>query len=60
MHTRLPLVHWLPAPVAGKAYDLSGRSWARENHLLGASDFRSLFPVPVQIRNLGMTLVAIT
>jgi SAM-dependent methyltransferase len=60
VHTKLPLVHWLPASVAGKAYDLAGRSWARENHLLGPSELRSLFPRPVEIRNLGMTLVAIT
>ena len=60
VHTKLPLVHWLPASVAGKAYDLAGRSWARENYLLGPSDLRSLFPQQVEIRNLGMTLVAIT
>jgi SAM-dependent methyltransferase len=60
VHTKLPLVHWLPAGPAGTVYDLVGMSWARENHLLGASDLRSLFPGPVEIRNLGMTLVAIT
>ena len=60
VHTRLPLVHWLPEPLAGRAYDLAGRSWARENHLLGPAELRRLFPVPVEIRNLGMTLVATT
>lgn len=60
VHTKLPLVHWLPASLAGRAYDLAGRPWARENHLLGPSDLRSLFPRPVEIRNLGLTLVAIT
>jgi SAM-dependent methyltransferase len=60
VHTKLPLVHWLPASLAARAYDLAGKSWARENHLLGPSDFRSLFPGAVEIRNLGMTLVAIT
>ena len=60
VHTRLPLVHWLPEPLAGHAYDLAGKSWARENHLLGPADFRSLFPGTVEIRNLAMTLVAIT
>ena len=60
VHTRLPLVHWLPEPLAGRAYALTGKSWARENHLLGPADFRSLFPGTVEIRNLGMTLVAIT
>ncbi len=60
VHTRLPLVHWLPNGVAGRVYDATGKSWARENHLLGPADFRSLFPVPVEIRNLGLTLVATT
>lgn len=60
VHTRLPLVHWLPQRAAHRAYDLVGKSWAKENHLLGPGDLRSLFPVPVRIVNLGMTLVAIT
>ena len=60
VHTRLPLVHWLPDRLAGRAYDLAGMSWAKENHLLGPAGFRSLFPVPVELRNLGMTLVATT
>lgn len=60
LHTRLPLVHWLPEPLAGRAYDLAGKPWARENHLLGPADLRRLFPVPVEIRNLGLTLVATT
>ena len=59
VHTRLPLVHWLPEGPAGRAYDLAGKSWARENRLLGPSDLRSLFPGPVEIRNLGLTLLAI-
>ena len=60
VHTRLPLVHWLPAPAAQWAYDRVGKSWARENHLLGARDLRALFPAPVRIVNLRMSLVAIT
>jgi SAM-dependent methyltransferase len=60
VHTRLPFVHWLPEQVAGRAYDLVGKPWARENHLLGPSDLRALFPGPVEIHNLGMTLVATT
>ncbi len=60
VHTRLPLVHWLPDALAGRAYDLAGTSWAKENHLLGPADFRSLFPVRVELHNLGMTLVATT
>ena len=60
VHTRLPLVHWLPDPVAARAYDLVGKPWAKENHLLGTAELRALFPVPVRISNLGMTLVATT
>ncbi len=59
VHTRLPLVHWLPAPVAHRAYELAGMSWAKENHLLSSRELRALFPVPVRIVNLGLTLVAI-
>ena len=60
VHTRLPLVHWLPKPAADRAYDLAGKGWARENHLLGSRDLHDLFPGPVRIVNLGLTLVAIT
>ena len=60
VHTRLPLVHWLPSGAAARAYDLVGKPWAKENHLLGAADLRALFPVPVRVHNLGMTLVATT
>jgi len=59
VHTKLPLVHWLPDPVAHRVYALAGRAWAKENHLLGPSTLRGLFPGPVRIVNLGMTLVAI-
>jgi SAM-dependent methyltransferase len=60
VHTRLPLVHWLPDGAAGRAYDLVRKPWAKENHLLGPAELRALFPVPVRIHNLGMTLVATT
>lgn len=60
VHTRLPLVHWLPDRLEHRAYDLAGKSWAKENHLLSPTALRRLFPVPVRIVNLGMTLVAIT
>jgi SAM-dependent methyltransferase len=59
VHTRLPLVHWLPEPVAHRAYDLTRKGWAKENRLLGPRELRRLFPMPVRIHNLGMTLVAI-
>ena len=60
VHTGLPLVHWLPSSLAGRAYDVAGKPWARENHLLGPRELRSLFPGPVRIHNLGLTLVATT
>ena len=60
VHTRLPLVHWLPEPFAGRAYDLARMPWAKENHLLGRSELRALFPGPVRIDNLWLTLVAST
>jgi SAM-dependent methyltransferase len=60
VHTRLPLVHWLPEPAAHRFYDAVRMPWAKDNHLLGPADLRALFPVPVRIHNLGLTLVATT
>ena len=60
LHTRLPLVHWLPDGLSARAYDLTGKPWGKENRLLGPSELRALFPVPVRIHNLGLTLVATT
>jgi SAM-dependent methyltransferase len=60
VHTRLPLVHWLPPSLAGRAYDLARMPWARENRLLGPSDLRMLFRGDVRIDNLWLTLVAST
>ncbi len=59
LHTRAPLVHWLPDAAAHRAYDLIRKPWAKENNLLGPRDLRELFPRDVRIANLGMTLVAI-
>ncbi len=59
LHTRLPLVHWLPRPLAGRAYEVAGKGWAKENHLLGPRELRALFPGSVRIVNLGLTIVAI-
>ena len=59
VHTRLPLVHWLPDRASHRVYDLVGKGWARENNLLSVADLRSLFPGDVEIHNLGMTLVAV-
>jgi len=60
VHTKLPFVHWLPDAAAHRLYGLAGKGWACDNHLLSAGDLRSLFPGGVEVRNLGMTLVAIT
>lgn len=59
VHTRLPLVHWLPERAAHRAYDLARRPWAKENHLLGPAELRALFPPGTRVVNLGLTLVAI-
>ena len=59
VHTRLPFVHWLPDRASHRAYDLAGRSWAKDNHLLSPQAFRALFPGDVRVVNLGLTLVAI-
>ena len=59
VHTRLPLVHWLPKPISDAAYRALGRGFATEVHLLSASRLRALFPGRVRIVNLGLTLVAI-
>jgi len=59
VHTRLPLVHWLPEPLAHRSYELARKPWAKENRLLGPGDLKELFPGDVRIVNLGMTLAAI-
>ncbi len=59
VHTRLPFVHWLPEPIAHRAYDLTRRPWGKDNRLLGRAELEGLFPVPVRVLNLGFTLVAI-
>jgi SAM-dependent methyltransferase len=59
VHTRLPLVHWLPERASHRAYDLVRKPWAKENHLLGPGDLERMFPPGARIVNLGMTLVAI-
>ena len=59
VHTRLPLVHWLPEAVSHRAYDLVGKPWAKQNRLLGRGTLADLFPGEVRIVNLGLTLVAV-
>ena len=59
VHTRLPLVHWLPDAPAHRLYRAFGKSFATEIHLLSKGGFEALFPGRVRIVNLGLTLVAI-
>jgi len=59
VHTRLPLIHWLPDRLAHPAYDLARKPWAKDNCLLGPGALRDLFPRDARIVNLGMTLVAV-
>ncbi len=59
VHTRLPLVHWLPDRFAHRAYDLARKPWAKDNCLLGPGTLRELFPPEARILNLGLTLVAV-
>lgn len=59
VHTRLPLVHWLPDRLAHPVYAATGKGFAKEIQLLSRSSLESLFPDRVRIVNLGLTLVAI-
>ena len=59
VHSRLPLVHWLPDAVSHRAYDLVRKPWAKQNRLLGPGALRGLFPGEARIVNLGLTLVAV-
>jgi SAM-dependent methyltransferase len=59
VHTRLPLVHWLPDRIAHQVYGATGKSFARDVNLLTKRELESLFPGRVRIVNLGLTLVAI-
>jgi len=59
VHTRLPLVHWLPESLAHRAYRAAGKDFATDVHLLSRRSFAALFPGRVRVISLGMTLVAI-
>ena len=59
VHTRLPVVHWLPDALSHRIYRALGKSFATENHLLTRRQLASLFPGRVRVVNLGLTLVAI-
>ncbi|MFO7573034.1 MAG: class I SAM-dependent methyltransferase [Gaiellaceae bacterium] len=59
VHTRLPLVHWLPDALSHPVYRALGKEFAIEIDLLSRRSLESLFPGRVRIVNLGLTLVAI-
>jgi SAM-dependent methyltransferase len=59
IHTRLPLVHWLPDALAHPVYRAVGKEFATDVRLLSRRTFASLFPGRVRVVSLGMTLVAI-
>ena len=52
VHTRLPLVHWLPEAVAHRAYDLVRKPWAKDNHLLGPGELRGALSGARAVRQL--------
>jgi SAM-dependent methyltransferase len=59
VHTRLPLVHWLPAAAARRVYGGLRKDFAQDLHLLTRRGLAALFPGRVRVVNLGLTLVAI-
>ncbi|TML22455.1 MAG: class I SAM-dependent methyltransferase [Actinobacteria bacterium] len=59
VHTRLPLVHWLPDRIAHRAYRALGKDFATDVNLLSRRALASLFPGRVRVVSLGLTLVAI-
>ena len=62
LHTRAPIVHWLPERLSNRIYEVIRKPWAKEIRLLGPREFAGLFPADAGVRiiNLGMTLVAVT
>jgi SAM-dependent methyltransferase len=59
VHTRLPLVHWLPEALAHPLYRGVGKDVGTEINLLTRRSLAALFPGRVRIVSLGLTLVAI-
>jgi SAM-dependent methyltransferase len=59
VHTRLPLVHWLPDAISHPVYRTLGKDGALEIDLLTRRSLATLFPGRVRVVNLGLTLVAI-
>ena len=59
VHTRLPLVHWLPDSLSHPIYRALGKAEATDVRLLTRRSLAALFPGRVRVVNLGLTLVAI-
>jgi SAM-dependent methyltransferase len=59
VHTRLPLVHWLPDALSHRVYRALGKEDGTDVRLLTRRSFAALFPGRVRIVSLGLTLVAI-
>jgi len=59
VHSRLPLVHWLPDTLAHQAYRAAGKEFATDVQLLSRRSLAALFPGRVRVVSLGLTLVAI-
>ncbi len=59
VHTRLPLVHWLPDAISHRLYGVTGQEVGNEIDLLTRGSFAELFPGRVRVVSLGLTLVAI-
>jgi SAM-dependent methyltransferase len=59
LHTRLPLVHWLPDRLSHPVYRAFGKGHGTELDLLTQRTLGALFPGRVRIVSLGLTLVAI-
>lgn len=59
VHTLVPFVHWLPKTRADRVFQALGKRDAAAVNLLGAREFRALFPYRVEIVNTGVSLVAI-
>jgi SAM-dependent methyltransferase len=60
VHTKLPLVHWLPRGGRKCAYELARKPWAKEIELLDQESLKVLFPASGSVRviRVGVTLVA--
>ena len=57
VHTRLPIVHWLPPPARDPL--IRARGFDATLDLLGPRELASLFPYSVRVLNRGMTLIAV-